>query len=152
MATEKNNTKNIILILLLLVAVAAGAFYGGVTYQKSKSTNQRSQFAVNANGRFGQGGPNGQRGTRFGGAVIGEVVSMDEKSLTVKMMDGSSKLINLSNTTTYNKSTEGKFQDITTGTRVAVFGTPDSDGSVTATNVSINPMMRFNAPTGTQNK
>jgi hypothetical protein len=145
MTNEKKNTKNIIIVVLLLIVVAAGAFYGGTLFQKSKATSERAQFASGNVVRFGQGGPGGDaRGTRtLGGAVMGDVVAIDDTSLTVKMMDGSSKIVNLTSSTTFNKSSEGTIKDIDTGTKVAVFGTSNSDGSVTAQNVSINPLMRM---------
>lgn len=64
---------------------------------------------------------------------------MDDKSITVKLQDGSSKIVLLSNTTAYNKSATGAKSDLKTGEKVAVFGTENSDGSVTARDVQLNP-------------
>jgi hypothetical protein len=67
---------------------------------------------------------------------------MDDKSITVKEQDASTKIIILSDTTTFSKSADGSKGDLKTGITVAAFGTPNSDGSVTAQNVQINPMLR----------
>ena len=41
-----------------------------------------------------------------------------------------------------NKAAAATKADLTVGQRVAVFGTTNTDGSVTAANVQLNPMMR----------
>lgn len=106
-------------------------FYAGMKYQQSKVPVRQ----------FGQGGQ-GQNRVRMGGQVIGEILSMDEKSVTVKLADGSSKIILLSSTTTFSATATGAKTDLKVGVRVAAFGTTNSDGSVTATNVQINPAFR----------
>jgi hypothetical protein len=58
-------------------------------------------------------------------------------------MDGSSKIVNISPSTTYSKTDTGSKSDLKTGIRVAAIGSPNSDGSVTAQNVQINPMFRI---------
>ena len=55
-------------------------------------------------------------------------------------MDGSSKIILLSDKTTINKATAGSKEDLKTGVKIAAFGTENPDGSVSASNVQINPM------------
>ena len=85
-------------------------------------------------GRFGGGNGGGNR------PVVGEILSMDATTITIKMQDGSSKIVLLSDKTVFNKSTEGSKADLRTGTRIAASGTDNSDGSVTASTVQINPM------------
>jgi hypothetical protein len=55
--------------------------------------------------------------------------------------DGSTKIVLLSDTTTVNKATTGTLSDLTKGQQVAVFGQENSDGSVTAQTVQINPIL-----------
>lgn len=45
-------------------------------------------------------------------------------------------------TLTINKATTATKSDLKTGEKVAVFGTPNSDGSVTAQSIQLNPMFR----------
>ncbi len=132
--------KNISTITIILVVIAAGAgFFGGMKYQQSHSTNL--QMTARSDGSNGmRTGQFGQRGGGRGGATVGEVLSRDDKSITIKLMDGSSKIVLLSDKTPINKTTQATMADITVGTRVAVFGAANSDGSVTAQNVQLNPM------------
>jgi len=109
-------------------------------YQKS----QRASFGEN----FGIRGGSGQLGARGrnGGGVAGDILSVDKNTMTVKLPDGSSKIVVLTSSTSINKAAQGEISDLTVGTRVAAFGTTNSDGSVTATNVQIDPVMRGPTP------
>lgn len=128
--------KNVKLIGVVLIIVAlGGGFFAGMKYQQSQSPAGRGgNFQGARNGTFGQ------RGAAAGfRPVNGEIISMDDKSITVKLQDGSSKIVLLSETTSLSKSTNGSKSDLKTGEKVAVFGTENSDGSVTARNVQLNP-------------
>jgi ribosomal protein L2 len=132
---------NVIIITVLVAIIAAGAgFFGGMQYQKS----QRPAGGQFANRQFGQGsqGQFVRRNGQSGGAVIGQILSLDDKSITVKMPDGSSKIVILSEATAINKQAEGTKSDLKTGENVAVFGSANADGSVTAQNIQLNPMIR----------
>ena len=139
--------KNVLVTIVLVVVIGAGAFFGGMKYQQSKRVT-RGNFAV---GQFGPGGQGtnrqgGQNGQNFR-PVSGDVISKDDKSITVKQADGSSRIVIYSQSTEFLKSTTGSVDDLKTGDRVMVVGTTNSDGSVTAQNVQINPVLR-NLPTG----
>lgn len=127
-----------LIIVILVVLVGAGAFFGGVKYQQSKKTAFSGQFGSQTGQRNGTGG-NRTAGFR---PVNGEIIGRDDKSITVKLSDGSSKIILLSNNTVYLKSSTGSKNDLKTGDKVAAFGTENLDGSVTAQNVQINPPAR----------
>lgn len=146
----KNNS--LIITGVVAVVVATVAFFGGMQYQKSK-TPANSFFANGGQQGNGQGRRFGNgTGGRNGGAVIGEILSADESSITVKLMDGSSKIVVVSSSTSINKAASASRSDLKKGERVAVFGTTNSDGSVTAQNIQLNPQMRFGGngprPTG----
>jgi hypothetical protein len=53
------------------------------------------------------------------------------------MQDGSTKIVLVSATTQITKSATGTQADLKTGENVVVTGTPNSDGSLTATNVQL---------------
>jgi FtsP/CotA-like multicopper oxidase with cupredoxin domain len=139
--------KNNILIPVIITAVIVGAasFFGGMKYAQSQQNSRQSAFGQ----RTGNTGINGQNRTgRAGGSgVFGDIINADNTSITVKLQDGSSKIVLLSDTTTIGKMTEGSKSDLTAGQRVSVFGTTNADGSVTAQNVQLNPLGR--APFGT---
>ena len=132
---QKNS---IIITVVVAVIVGAAAFFGGMQYQKM----QRGSLA------FGGAGGAGRFGNRAGGAnggsapVTGQIISSGASSITVKLSDGSSKIIILSQSTAINKQASGTTADLKTGTNVLVLGTTNSDGSVTAQTIQLNPMMR----------
>jgi uncharacterized protein YneF (UPF0154 family) len=144
--------KNNILYIIIALLVGTGAgFFGGMKYQQSKtpsfSGNFRPEMMRNGD-RSGVSRINGNRTVGgFSGRVIGEAISVDDTSITVKLSDGSTKNILVTSSTTYTKSDDATNSDITTGTKVGVFGVTNSDGSVTASEVQINPIIRA-MPTG----
>lgn len=142
---SKNSTNDVLIIVGVAVVAVALGFFSGMKYQESKVPvgmmqlrGQRGVFGQ----RMGQG--------RNGGAVIGEILSGDDRTITVKMQDGSSKIVILSNTTSINKASQGTKSDLKKGERVAVFGAANSDGSITAQSIQLNPMMRMGGPRPTQ--
>ena len=139
----KNVKNNIVLyIIIALIIGLGGGFFGGMKYQESKQPSFSRQFGIGQQGtRMGSGQM--PSGTRTGmKQTVGEIISQDDKSITVKLQDGSSKIVVLSDQTTINKASEGSKSDLKVGERVGVFGTENSDGSVTAQNVQLNPLFR----------
>lgn len=133
--------KSVIIIVLLIIVAGAAGFFGGMKYQQSR----RPAFSGQFGNRQGFTGTNGQQQNRTragGGFVTGEVLSRDDNSITVRLQDGSSKIVLLSGTTTVSKTSEGSKSDLKTGERVGVFGTSNSDGSITAQNIQLNPALR----------
>ena len=132
--------KKIVAGIVGVVIIVGAAFYGGMVYGKS-STPARGQFG---NGQF-TGGSNGAGGTGIrgginrGGFTAGEIISKDASSITIKMQDGSTKIILIGSSTQVTKSTTGSSDDLTTGVNVTVTGTANSAGSVTAESVQIRP-------------
>ncbi|HUD44999.1 MAG TPA: hypothetical protein VMR41_05620 [Patescibacteria group bacterium] len=146
---------SMIITIVVVVIVAAAAFFGGMKYQQmqagstSRFAGQYGQGGTGGQGRFG-GGQGGAGLTRNGGgATVGDIVAQDSDSITLKLSDGSSKIVNLSSSTTINKMTTGSTSDLKTGERVAAIGTTNSDGSITAQTIQLNPTFR-GGPTGGQ--
>ncbi|HEX6976770.1 MAG TPA: DUF5666 domain-containing protein [Patescibacteria group bacterium] len=140
----KKYLKYLIPAVFLIVGLGVG-FFGGTKFQQGKVQGVNTQFIP------------GQQRVRFGGnangnfqalrPVSGEVISADDKSITVKMSDGSTKIVFLSGNTTVEKTDPAQTKDLATGTKVAVFGSTNPDGSVTAQNIQINPVIRmFGSP------
>ncbi|MDO8482526.1 MAG: hypothetical protein Q7S86_01755 [bacterium] len=133
-----------------ILIVGGGAFYAGTKYRSSNSTNAAGVRGAFANlspeerqTRFAQVGvgPTGARASRGtdAGFVSGEVISKDDKSITLKLADGGSKIVFLSGTAAITKSISGSFEDIVVGERVMITGTANSDGSMTGQTVQIRP-------------
>ncbi len=117
-----------------MVIIGAGAFFGGMKYQQSKQPSFGNRLA-GMQGRNGQGSVNRQNFR----PVNGEILSSDSKSITVKLQDGSSKIVLLTDKTLINKADQATVADLKTGEKVAVFGQQNSDGSVTAQSVQLDP-------------
>src|SRR3989338_2843457 len=129
------NTK--IIAGIVGTAVVAGvAFYGGMTYGKG-SQPTRGQLGNGQNFR-GEAGGNGMR-VAGGGIAQGEIISMDASGITIKMQDGSTKIILVASSTQVMKSAVGSFVDLSNGVNVVVTGSANSDGSMTAQSVQIRP-------------
>lgn len=133
------NLKPILSIILVLVGLGVG-FLGGYEYRNYRLNTSRVTGASGNLQRF----MGGERGTNQNGmvrgATVGSILSMDDKSITVKLNDGSTKIVLFSGSTTYSNTATAAKTDLKVGGEVAVFGAANSDGSVTATNVQINPM------------
>jgi hypothetical protein len=132
---------NIVIIVILALLVGGGiGFFGGMQYQKS----QRPSFGQFAGAGFGARGGSGAAGLRGrnGNGAVGTILSVDANSMTVKLADGSSKIVLLTTSTSFNKAAAATAGDLTVGGTVAAFGTTNTDGSITASNVQINPEMR----------
>jgi len=132
------------MVIIFAVAVLSGGlgFFGGIKYQETKKPTGTSPFSMRnrTNGTNTTNGTNGtkQQGTKSGmQPVSGEITAVDGTSITVKTMDGSSKIILVSSATTVNKTTEGTVSDLKTGEKVMVIGTSGNDGTVTASMISL---------------
>jgi hypothetical protein len=133
--------KSLIIAILVGVIAAGAGFFAGMKYQQSR----RPTFSRQAGGI--QGARTGVGANRMGfRPVSGEIISADDKSITVKLQDGSSKIVLFSDKTEINKADTATKDDLKVGERVAVFGQDNSDGSVTAQNIQLNPIVRANQP------
>lgn len=127
-----------ILVVIALVAVGAGSFYGGMQYGKKANggDDRGARFAQFGGGRGGRGGVGAPAN---GGFVAGEILSKDDKSITIKLRDGGSKIVFVSGSTQVMSSVAGTVKDLKVGDQVTTMGTANSDGSVNAQSIQIRP-------------
>jgi hypothetical protein len=139
-----NMKKTIIIAVIAVVVVGAAAFWGGMKYsQMSGAARRTGQGFQQGMGTAG----GGLKGIRTGANFInGEIISKDDKSITVKMRDGGSKIIFLSNATEFSKFATGTAADLNVGTSVMANGNTNSDGSITAQSIQIRPQMASGTP------
>ncbi|OGG08187.1 hypothetical protein A3D05_05625 [Candidatus Gottesmanbacteria bacterium RIFCSPHIGHO2_02_FULL_40_24] len=128
--------KPVYVIIIAIIALSAG-FFGGMKYNQSKVTANRMnifrQFDQEINGQ------NNIRRQVNNRPVAGEIINIDGNSFTVKMSDEQSKIVLLKDTTQINQATKVSITDLKQGSQVVVFGSENSDGSVTAQNIQLNP-------------
>jgi len=126
------------------VVLIVGAFFGGRQVGKgSGSVNSANMTAEQRQVLFQNGGRTG--GNRAGGAnggfLNGDIIVKDTQSITIKMRDGSSKIVFFSPTTEVSKFAAGTATDLEVGKTVSVNGKANPDGSETATTIQVRPPM-----------
>lgn len=137
--------------IVVVLILCAASFFGGTFYQSKKTPTFNGNFNRTGNPMMmrpgtGSGQTGGPRQMGFR-PVSGEVISVDDKTITVKLTDGSSKNVYYSDKTTVNKAQQATIKDILAGTKIAVFGNTGTDGSVTANSIQIDPtLMMMDAP------
>jgi hypothetical protein len=147
--------KNIsILVIAVIIALGVG-FFSGAQYQKQATKKAAFQ------GPSGQGfnrsnfsGATGTQRNRNGaGFTAGEILSKnDSKSITVKLVNGGSEIVFLSDSSQIMKSATGTIADLNVGEQVVVSGTANSDGSITAKSIQLGVRRPSGAgPEGVQN-
>ena len=148
-----NKNKKIIFGVIGVV-ILAGVFYGGMIYGKNQNTANISATGINRTGQFGAGNRNNR--ITGGGFVSGEIISKDNKSITVKIMNGDptspnttasgSKIIFFGTSTEVAKTVSGSVGDLIIGNQISITGTPNTDGSITAKTIQIRPQMKTTKP------
>lgn len=132
-----------LVVVLITIGVGAIAFYGGMQYQLSNQTGGGRNFMLNQQGAGRNGSNVGTRRMGGGQPISGEIINMDTDSLTVKLIDGSSRIVLLNDKTIYNKTASVEKTELKVGEKVGIFGSTNSDGSVSAQNVQLNPQFRM---------
>jgi hypothetical protein len=134
--------KNLVKIIVIGLILGAVGFFVGMKYgQTAKSLaglsqTQKQALAASLRGPGNGRGPGGRNrgGNGFAG---GQILSKDDKSITVKMSDNSSKIIFYSPSTTIAKTVDGAAADLVVGKQVVINGTANSDGSIVAQNIQV---------------
>lgn len=146
----QKNKKIIFAVVSVLVLI--GVFCGGMIYGKNKTpalgTNKFGSNMQNRTGQFGANAGSNRMGA--GGLIAGEIISKDDKSITVKMMTGGpdsatntggSKIIFFDTNTMISKMAVGTVSDLSVGSQISVIGTANSDGSLIAKTIELRDKM-----------
>jgi hypothetical protein len=138
--------------ILLAALIAAGSFWGGMTYQTNQADQARARFMAargTTEGEMPQPGgfpggnlPEGMQppssgGIGFpGGATTGIVKTIDGNVMTISTAQDVTT-VNLSENTRIEKSASATIADLQPGIRVTVTGQQDDDGNITARQILI---------------
>jgi len=123
-----------IISIIVLIVVGGGAFYGGMVYGQNQRKNSFGQQVPGTSIR-------GNRTGAGGGFNSGEIIAKDDKSITIKLLTGGSKIVFFSSSTEVGKFVNGNSSDLVVGQSVSVAGAANQDGSVTAQSIQIRPAM-----------
>lgn len=133
--------KIITIIIAAAVIVAVGAFYSGMKYgQSSAQQEQQVKLQQFRNGGSGNGNSHLRGGVMNSGPVTGEIISKDDKSITLKLRDGGSKIVLFTSGTPITKNAAGSIEDLKVGEQINVINTVNQDGSVTAQSIQLKPI------------
>ncbi len=124
--------KSILIFIVIALAVGGGAFYGGMKYAGSKSPER---FNNNNFQKF----RNQTGGEISGSNITGEIIAKDAQSVTVKLLDGSSRIIFISESTNITKSVSASAEDLNNGEQIIATGAENPDGSYTAKTIRLSP-------------
>lgn len=131
--------KNQIKIVAGIVVVAGLTFFAGLSYGKGSASPQVQTGQLGSRNFGGQSQGGMMRGGQAGNFAGGEIISLDDKSITVKLRDGSSKIVFLSGATEILKFATGTISDLSVNEQVTVSGLANNDGSITAQSIQIRP-------------
>lgn len=129
MNEEKNAgrpNKFVALIVISVIFLGVASFYGGITYQKSKQPSFPGRQIQTMNGQNGDRRAAGMR------SVSGEIVNIEDNTVTIKTADGGSKIVVLSGQTKFNKTSDASKSDLKSGASIMVIGAEGSDRTITA--------------------
>jgi hypothetical protein len=144
--------KKILPIAAAIIVIGLGSFFGGMKYGQSANL-QTNTMRGNFQNQSGNGAQEGQtsfgantgEGRMRGGNFIsdnlanGEIIGSDDKSVTIKLPNGGSKIVFFSASTTISKMVEASTSDLVSGINITATGKQNTDGSITATTIQIRP-------------
>lgn len=142
--------KKLFTIIILLAVVGGVGFYGGMKYAGNKGPGNQGNFSAadrqELRQRMVAGGDLGISGGQFarpqaGGFSSGEIIAKDEKSITIKLQEGGSKIIFFSDATNFTRMTKSTIDEFAVGEQITVNGSENDDGSITAQSIQTRPAM-----------
>lgn len=140
---ETKKTKKMWAMAGIGVLILVVGFFGGMKYGESRVSQAASARFAQGNGQqagtLGAGAARKSGMMQSGNFAGGQIIAKDDKSITVQLRDGSSKIVFFSSSTEIMKSAQGSLTDLTVGGNVTVSGTTNQDGSITAQSVQIRP-------------
>lgn len=118
----------LIIIGIVLIIISGGiGFFAGTKVRRNNTSNL---YQLGRSGNLG-----GQRPVR------GQIISADKGSITIKLQDGSTKIVIIPSSANIFEPQKASDSALKVNEQVVVLGTENSDGSVTAQDVQLNPKL-----------
>lgn len=138
----KDTKLSLPIVILICLAIGGAAFYGGTLMNKKPAfANNPGQFAGMTGRNNNATGRAGMTGRAANSSMInGEILKIDDKSVTIKLNDGGSKIVYLSSDTIISKFTEAEKKDLEIGKSVTVSAKTDTSGNQTAQSIQLRPL------------
>jgi hypothetical protein len=132
-------------VVLVLVAFGGGFAVANATSAKSVAPTGGNGTAADGGTAQGPGASGRPRGGGFGGGASGTVGTVAPGQMTITTAAGGQRIVLLTPTTTVTQVTSANkaVSDVAAGQTVTVVGTPNPDGSVTATRIIIGDVSLF---------
>jgi len=127
----KQNKKTIIFIVGVVLLVGLSFWGGRMTALRSRKNLFSQMGARGQMGIMGQGGlRNGQTNQRgikpSESRIMGQIEKIEDKQLVIKTIDGSTKMIMISDSTAFKKMASSSLNDIAVGQNAVVNGIQNS--------------------------
>lgn len=148
--------KKIIINIASAIIIGGISFYAGVKYGQGKNltvnrnangnwanlSNEERQARMQAGAaNIGRQAGGLRANGNNNGVAMGEILAKDDKSVTLKLRDGGSKIVFFSATTQITKSAAGAPSDLEVGENLIANGTANQDGTINAQSIQIRPAM-----------
>lgn len=148
------NTKIMVIVVVGVLVVGGGLFYFNTRFEKNDSRSNFTQMDQERRLGTTTDAMRGRQGapTSTGGMpgrpgmvedrTVGEIISKNDTSITVKLADGRSQIILISSSTRINKMisgsiTTGLITDLVVGENVMVIGEANAAGVITAESIQL---------------
>ncbi len=122
-------------VIIIAIIFAGAGFFAGRLSQKSAASP--AGLAGNFQQMRGSGQTAGLKRTDGASMISGEVIKIDDSSLTIKGSDNNSKVVYFSDNTVVNQMATSSINTITAGQQVTVSGQEDTSGFITATSIQV---------------
>lgn len=135
-----NKKFNLTSLVSVVVLFSAVFFYLGTSYQKTKmpvpGTNREAMREAMGRGDFINPENLANRGIR-GGQIVGEIIKINENSFTIKLNDGGSNTVYITEETSIGQMEKIEKNKLKEGQEVSVFGNSQENQGIIAESIQI---------------